>query len=382
MLRRVAIVGVYQTKFESAKSGQTLEELIYHSVQALLKNTEITIKDIDSIVTASSDQIDGRAISMMLTSSPTGAEMKDLINSSGAGEHALILAYLRILSGVFETSLVVNWTKCSEIQLPQVEHLGCDPFYERDIGLTSLIANALQACTYVNRYELPEEIAAKVVEKNRKNAVNNPYAHLQKEVTVDEVLQSKMLSWPLRELEVPPQSDGVCAVVLASEEKAHFFSNNYAWIRGIGWNTDTYWMGDRDLTQMTSLSLAAESAYAMAGIRNPKEEIAVAELHDISAYHELMEYEALGFCGKGEGASLIEKGITNINGALPVNPSGGTLSSNPIFASGSVRVIEAALQVMGKAEKRQVNAKTALAQASSGFAGQNNSVFILEGGRQ
>jgi acetyl-CoA C-acetyltransferase len=137
-------------------------------------------------------------------------------------------------------------------------------------------------------------------------------------------------------------------------------------------------MGDRNLAEITALTSAAKKAYAMAHITNPREEIDVAELHEISAYHELMEYEALGFCDKGEGASLIEKDITTVNGTLPVNPSGGTLSSNPVSASGLIRVCEAALQVMGKANQRQIEGvKIALAHATSGFAAQDNGVFIL-----
>jgi acetyl-CoA C-acetyltransferase len=314
---------------------------------------------------------------MMLTSAPAGAELKDLINTSGASEHALILAYMRILAGVFDTALVVTWTKSSEIQLPQIENLGAEPFYERDIGITIPIANALQISGYIDKYDPPEEVVAEVVKKNRRNALNNPHAHLRKEVTTEEVLASEVIYWPLRVLEVPPQSDGVCALLLASEKKAGLFGDVHAWINGVGWAADTYWMGDRELSQMTSLIIAARRAYSMAGIENP-EQLDVAELHDISAYHELMEYEALGFCGPGDGAMLAEKRITTMNGSLPVNPSGGVLSSNPVFASGLVRVVEAALQVTGKAGDRQAGeVKTALACAVSGFAGQISSVFIL-----
>ena len=377
MPRKVAIVSTYQTVYEAEKAGQTLEEMIFFSVKSLLENSGISIKDIESIVTASSDQIDGRAISMMLTSAPAGAELKDLINTSSASEHALILAYMRILSGVYDTSLVVSWAKSSEIELPQIENLCCEPFYERDIGMTLPIGDALQISRYADRYKPTEEAVAEVVKKNRGNALNNPYAHLKKKVSTEEVLESEVLFWPLRKLHLPPLSDGVCAIVLASEEKARSFGDRQAWIKGVGWAADNYWMGDRDLSRLDSLSIAGTQAYNMAGIKSPKE-IDVAELHDTSAYHELMEYEALGFCGPGEGAAFVQKGITSMSGSLPVNPSGGVLSSNPVFASGLVRVIEASLQVMGEAGDRQVGgAKTALAHATSGFAGQISSVFII-----
>jgi acetyl-CoA C-acetyltransferase len=116
----------------------------------------------------------------------------------------------------------------------------------------------------------------------------------------------------------------------------------------------------------------------MAGIRDPLKEIDAAELYDVTSYHELMEYEALGFCAGGEGGRLMERGATSLGGELPVNPSGGMLSSNPYTAVGLFRVAEAALQVTGRAAGRQVpGAKVALAHGMSGICGQSNCVAIL-----
>ena len=195
-----------------------------------------------------------------------------------------------------------------------------------------------------------------------------------------EVLQSPYVSTPLRKLNLPPYSDGACAIVLATEEKAMKSGRPVAWVSGIGWSNDTYFMGDKDLSKLSSLSQAAEKAYAMAAIRNPLKEIDVAELYDVTSYHELMEYEALGFCKEGQAGKLIDSGATSIGGELPVNPSGGMLSSNPYTAVGLFRVAEAALQVSGRAGSRQVpGAITALAHGMSGICGQSNCVTILRG---
>ena len=145
-----------------------------------------------------------------------------------------------------------------------------------------------------------------------------------------------------------------------------------AWLRGLGWASDTYWREPEALVALAPLRAAAQRAYAMAGIGAPTREIAVAEISDITPYHELMAYEALGFCEPGGGQRLLD------DPGLAVNPSGGMLSANPYFASGLVRVAEAALQVMGRAGERQVKGATvALAHAVSGLGGQAHTVAVV-----
>jgi acetyl-CoA C-acetyltransferase len=159
---------------------------------------------------------------------------------------------------------------------------------------------------------------------------------------------------------------------------ARSVTKNRVWIRGLGWAIDGYYCGNRDLSNLSSLKKSSEMAYKMAKIKKPLEEIDIAEVSDVTAYHEMMVYEALGFCEGGEGKELIRDGITRFDGKLSVNPSGGILSSNPIFASSLVRVAEAALQVTGRAERRQVrNAEVALAQGFTAMSSQGSCVVIL-----
>lgn len=215
--------------------------------------------------------------------------------------------------------------------------------------------------------------------KNRANGCLNPTAHLRQATTIDQVLSSEVIAHPLRQLEMAPLSDGAVAIVVASPEfvRTRSLKHDPVWIKGIGWATDSYYLGQRDLSRSASLEHATKQAYQMAGISNPQE-IDVFELEDQSAYHELIAYEALGLCEKGNAFELIQEGRTERDGDLPVNPSGGALSSNPYVCSGLVRVAEAYLQVSNRAAEHQIpKAKTALAQGTNGFAQQGNSVVIL-----
>ncbi len=383
MLGQVAIVGVAQTS-GAAGNGRTLEECIHDTVREVLGRAGVTHEALDTIVAASSDQVDGRAISIMLTSGALGGYGKDVLDTPSAGEHALVLAWLRLLTGAYHAALVVSWSGLEVNDLRTVQNLSCDPIFHRQLGLHDLASHGLQAGAYQSRYGVDARAAAQVAAKNRAAGARNPLATLRTPVSAEEVLDSPVVAWPLRELMLPPDSAGVVALVLVSGERAAELgrrgAGRAAWLRGVGWSLDSYWLGQRNLAELTSLRSAAQRAYAMAGLRQPLAELDVAELHDVTAYHELMAYEALGFCAAGEGARLIAEGRTGPDGALPCNPSGGSLSDNPYFATGLVRVAEAARQVTGQAGACQVpGARLALAHASSGFAAQGNSVFILSG---
>src|SRR5581483_393972 len=143
--------------------------------------------------------------------------------------------------------------------------------------------------------------------------------------------------------------------------------------------TDSYYLGHRDLTEIRSAHIAAERAYNMAGITDPRKQLGVAEIHEPCAFQDLMIYEALGFCDKGKGRELLHSGDTDINvsGLLPVNLSGGALSANPIFATGLIRLAEAAHYLTGQSTNYPIEAKTAVAHATSGFALQSNIVYVL-----
>jgi acetyl-CoA C-acetyltransferase len=374
---KVAIIGVGQSSY-GEKKDQSIDEIVFEATKKALDDSGLRREEIESVVTAGSDELDGRAISNMITAGSAGAYLKDEVKVSDGGIYGLVLGYLRVASDVFSNSLIVSWTKSSEVSSELISNLASEPLYLRDCGLNSITSLALQASAYIDRADVRDEDAVKVVLKNRENGLKNPLSHLSYKPPKKEVNSSRFVSYPLREIFIPPKSDGACALVIASKEKARSLNKKCAWILGLGWAIDEYYAGDRDLSKLSSLRKSSDMAYKMAGIKRPFEEISVAEVSDVTPYHEMMVYEALGFCRDREGKELIKYGITKPSGKLPVNPSGGILSSNPIFASSLVRVAEAALQVMGKAEKRQVkNAGVALAQGFTGMFSQGSCVVVL-----
>jgi acetyl-CoA C-acetyltransferase len=190
------------------------------------------------------------------------------------------------------------------------------------------------------------------------------------------VLESEIHADPVTELMVAQPCDGVAALLLAPEQQALKITDNPIWITGVGYNQDTYYLGDRDLSGCKSMELAGKMAFDMAGIKDPKSEIDLAELFEAYAHEELIFTEALGLAEKGKGPSL----NSEIGGDFPVNPSGGALGGNPPCATGLIRIIEAAKQIKGEANGYQVkNAKRAIASGQIGMCAQNNIVYILEG---
>jgi acetyl-CoA C-acetyltransferase len=231
---------------------------------------------------------------------------------------------------------------------------------------------AVMASTYINESGVTAEQAAKVVVKARRNGANNPYAHLQMpDLTVEQVMQSDVIAFPIRRMDMCPQSDGACAVVLTSEAKAKKLAARPAWIRAVATAHEQQYMGDspKRLAVMRSQIDASQRLYKMAAITNPRKELDVAEIYEVASWAELAMYENLGFCGRGEAGKLIDEGVTEMGGELPVNPSGGVLCTNCIGATAMIRVAEAAIQVMGKGGKRQVDkVNTALATGYGGNA--------------
>lgn len=378
MSHRVAILGVGMTKIEGAKKDQKLDDMVFEASSKALANASVTREDIDSVVISGCDELDGRCISSMLLAMPAGAYLKDEIKVTDDGCYGVILAAMRLMTGLFDLSLVVSWCKTSESPVSDVMRMRWDPFYHRAFGMNHITSTALMAGVYKSQYGIPLDIPARVVVKNRRNGARNHNAHLQKPTKLREVRSSPVVSWPLRALDCAPESDGACALVLASARKSRELKREPAWLAGFGWATDSYYLGGRDLSDLRSLRIAAGTAYRMAKIKNPLREIDIAEISDFSSYHELMVYEGLGFCSPGRAQDLIKEGLTDMEGALPVNPSGGLLSSNPFTASGLFRVCEAYLQVTGNAKDHQVQGvKRALAHGSSGFCAQGNAVFIL-----
>jgi acetyl-CoA C-acetyltransferase len=222
--------------------------------------------------------------------------------------------------------------------------------------------------SYIRRSGAPVHIGAVVAAKDRRNGARNQFAHLrQADMTTEKVLASMMLWDPVRYDETCPSSDGACAVVLGDQAAAEASGQPVAWIRATSMRTEPTMFSGKDHVNPRAGADAAAALWQAAGITSPRDQVDAAEIYVPFSWFEPMWLENLGFAEPGQGWRMTAAGDTEITGSLPVNPSGGVLSSNPIGASGLLRFAESAMQVMGKADEHQVaGARTALGHAYGG----------------
>jgi acetyl-CoA C-acetyltransferase len=378
-MREVAIVGVGQTKYQFRRDDCSYTDLVFEAVTRAFEGVDIKIKDVQATVfSLAPDALSGVSNAERWCVDAVGAQGNPFmrVNTGGStGISAVQAGFYHVASGMFDVVLVAGADRVGESGDAQtILNKMWDPFYERDLPLNAVNMLALSGVRYMKKYGMTEEHMALVAVKNRSHAVNNPYAHIQKTTTVEEVLASRMISWPIKLYDACPQSSGGCAVILCSKEWAKKATSRPAWILGVGHHSETYYLGDRmgpkllhDHADADAKAEAIKKAYKMAGIEDPRRELQTAELYAPFTNTEFHAIDAAGFFPKGESIKLMEKKFFNMDGELPINPSGGVLCSNPIAVTAMVRVGEAALQVMGIAGKRQVpNVKKALATGNGG----------------
>ena len=332
MGERVAIVTAAQTKFKASKENLSVSEMIWEVVEKILRETglkfEAQVRDkgrpfIDKIISCSEDYWQGRTISDCLYHLEMGALGMSATKVAGDGASAVYHGVVNILSGKSNVVLVVAWRKESETVRSVLENAGLDPIYLRPLGVDFLMTAAMQANRYMHKYGITEEQCAQVVVKNRGNAFRNPYAQEPLSLSVADVLNSEMLSYPIRALDCKPVSDGACALILASEEEAKELTSKPVWITGIGNCYDAHYPGDRDLSDFDSLPMATQKAYKMGGIKDLRREIYVAIVHGCFTITEMVIYENFGFSQWGKAREDIENGAFTLEGELPVNTDGG-----------------------------------------------------------
>ena len=355
-----------------AGRDRSLEEILYDTTQLALADAGITIEDIDGIVVGSNDQLDGRAISVMMASGAVGGVDRDILSTPSGSEHAFILGALRVATGQFRTQLIVSWSPLEAGSIPEAERLAADPYFHRRLPLDELSAHALQAAALEQAVPGVHDVAATVLAKNRRHgALAYPDPPLQP--------TPGPARWPLAAGTTTRPVTGCVALVLAT---ADFIAErklaDVAWIRGMGWATEPSFLGDRDLATAPALEAAAQQAYAEAGITDPVAQLDVVEITDATPYAELLAYEALGLCGRRDWATRVGDGTFARDGRLPVNLSGGVQTFNPVFCTGLIRFAEIANQVRGHAGAHQHHgARNGLAQAGSGFAMQYQAAVVL-----
>jgi acetyl-CoA C-acetyltransferase len=378
-MEKVGIVGFYQVKlYSDANYGRY--EMIFEAVRGALDKAGLKKKDITTVISCTNDYYDGRTISNLFTVEVGGGYLVDESKCEMDGAHAVLYGLMRILSGNHKLAVIWGGSMPSCYPYHSARLYETDPTWERPLGyVNDITAGGFQMRAYMEKFGVSKEEIAKVAVKNRKNAAKNPLALAEAQnanITVKDVLNSGNYSDPVTELMVAQPCDGVAALLLAPERQALKITDNPVWITGVGYSQDIYYLGERDLSISKSMEIAGKTAFNAAGIKDPKNEIDVAELFESYAHEELILAEALGLADKGKAANL----NSEINGDLAINPSGGALGGNPPCATGIIRIIEAVKQLRGEANGYQVKgAKKAIASGQIGMCAQNNILFALEG---
>lgn len=373
---RVAVVGVGQTKYAAVRGDVSLPGLLREAVFRALADAHMTMDDIDAVVIGKApDFFEGMMMPEPYLAEALGAVGKPLLRVHTAGSvggSTAIVAASHVESGVFDRVLTIAWQQQSVSEAMWALSFPI-PFQQQLVaGAGGYFAPFIRE--YMRRSNAPEDIGILVALKDRLNALKNPLAHLHEtEITFDSIKESFMLWEPIRYAETCPSSDGAIALVLAGEQAAEAAAASSgvspAWIHGTAMRSEPATASGRDQVLPQASLDCVDDLYRQAGITDPRAQIDMAEIYVPFSWYEPMWMEGLRFAPEGEGWKMTESGATAMTGDLPVNCSGGVLSTNPIGASGMIRFGEAALQVRGQAGDHQVDgAKLAMGHAYGGAA--------------
>ena len=370
MKQLAAVLGTGQTHHRAKRTDVSMPGLLREAIDRAMADAKVGWADIDAVVLGKApDLFEGVMMPELFLADALGATGKPLLRvhtaGSVGGSTALVAATL-VQSGVHRRVLTVAFEKQSESNA--MWGLSIMPPFHMPVGAGAGGYFAPHVRSYIRRSGAPEHIGAIVAAKDRRNGALNPYAHLrQADITVESVQASQMLWDPIRYDETCPSSDGACAMVLGDEAAGDAVEGGAAWIHATAMRTEPTTFAGRDQVNPQAGRDAAAALWAEAGITDPLSEVDVAEIYVPFSWFEPMWLENLGFAAEGEGWKVTEAGETALGGQMPVNPSGGVLSSNPIGASGMLRFSEAAKQVMGRAGDYQVDgARIALGHAYGG----------------
>ncbi len=383
MPEKIAVIGVGQTEFKSKWPEVSQVDLVRLSVKRALENAHMTIKDIDAVFVGNMELFEGNyQVDMWLTEG-SGAYLKSgmKIQTGGStGGAVCTTVFDHAASGLFRAVLGVAYEKqdegSSDASLRSVTE---DTFFDITNGARGAgPAMSELARDMLERGSVTEEQIASLRVQESENASRNPHAHLRKRLSIDEVMTSRHLIPPLRLLHMCPTSVGACAVIVAPENYAKKFCPNPAWV--VDWVTihggiqpPLGHLGDKlaksELGPLWAFGVeqASLKLYEKCRITDPRRQIDVIEVYNMSTWHEAEWYERMHLCEKNQAGRLIEEGATALEGDIPVNPSGGVVSTNAIGASAMQRIAEAAIQVRNEGRARQVeNVRKAMAVTAGG----------------
>ncbi|MEM1681899.1 MAG: hypothetical protein QXT76_00415 [Sulfolobales archaeon] len=373
---RVGVVGAYSTKYE-LRSEKEAWELLKEAVQGTLSSVDkgISGEDIDFVIVSNfSDRFGGilhtapYVVSLVGRSSAKGLRVE---NACASGGTALYVAWNLVRSGLARNVLVVGYEKMSHqptsAEINEVLMAAGHPD-EIVVGAPFVSLYALIAKAYMDKYGVTEEDLALVAVKNHENGLRNPLAAMRRKITIEDVMRSPYVSWPLKLYDSSLITDGAAGFIISSEPKE--YTDTPVYIEGVGLAHDTPGVFERpDITELRAIRLASEEAFRISNLSI--KDVDVLEVHDAFTISELISYEMLGLAGRGEGAKILREGITLFTGEKPVNPSGGLKSKgHPIGATGVGMVAELFWQLRGEAGDRQVkDAEKGLMENHGGTGG-------------
>ncbi len=406
-MRRVAVVAGGISRFDLPRY-ENQEEMIAEAVREILNDTpNLSMKDIDTMVASYfSDHFNQQLAQEWTVHDYLGLTPKPVfrIETGGAtGGAAFRGAWSLVASGLSDICLVCGWEKMSEVATAKANEfiaLASDTDFEFPVGGYYTGYYAAMAVRHMYLYGETEEDLATIAVKNRNNGLDNPYSQWRsqygKKITVEDVLNSRLIAWPLKILDCCLISDGGAAVVLASEEKAKQLTDTPIWVAGLGLGSDAMRPGDRpdnpgwrernpeleraypdyakkprqpypEIANFGACIEAAKRAYRMADLT--PNDIDVAEIHDAYDSSELQTYEDLLLCKRGEGKTLIREGQTEIGGKVAVNPSGGLEGmGHPVGATGIAQIVEIFWQLRQEISKKHGTARLQVSNAEVGLA--------------
>ena len=378
---KVAIVGMGCSTF-GENWDQSIDDLIISACSEAFEDAGVGPKDVQAAYVGTVTNYTGTAVSRALKLQYIPITRVE--NECGTGEDALRNAAFSLAAKVYDLVLVVGYEKLKDYGYPglpvEVTKMPAShPVYETTV--TAPGSYALAATRYFSRYGLSREegklTLAKISVKSHHNGARNPRAHLRREVTVDQVMNAPMIAWPLGLFDCCGVTDGAVAAIMCRAEDAKTFRDDYITIKGLGNSAGPAQgnaMNNYDYTHWEETERAGRQAYEQAGIKDPRKELDMAEVHDCFSIAELIAIESLGFCEKGRAKEDIDAGSFTQEGDFPVNISGGLKSfGHPLGASGCRAVYEIYKQIQGKAEdsSRQLkNVQMALAHSQGGAPGK------------
>ena len=382
-MRRVAVIGVGMTKFGKFPEVPVVQ-LGREATRDAMKDAGLGPKDIQvAYVGNLTESKETGYISCMAQDTLRGVGIRGIPvtrveNACASGSTAFREAWMAVGSGLYDIALALGVEKLTGRSGAPLARVGDN--IEGIAGFAPPGVWAMRAQRHMAQYGTTLEQLAMVAVQNRKHAKLNPRAFLPKEVTVEEVRKSPMISYPLTLFDCCPTTDGAAAAILCSEEVAKKYTSKPVQVAAAALQSGTY-ENLRDIAVNEVERRAAREAYERAGIG--PEDLDFAEVHDCFTIAEIVRIENLLLCPEGEGGRWIASGETQLGGKFPINPSGGLLcKGHPVGATGVAQVAEIVWQLRGEAGPRQVpNAKAALAHCSGGFIGHDtgaSAVIILK----